>query len=53
MNYDQRVLVEGSAFLAWGHLIYTRPLTEKQAAHYEFRPAPDNPGLRRGGRNSP
>ena len=53
VNYDQRVPVEGGAFLAWGHLTYTRPLTEKQAADYELRPAPDNPGLRRDGPKLP
>lgn len=42
-NYDQRVPVEGGTFLAWGHLTYTRPLTDKQIADYELRPAPDNP----------
>ena len=41
INYGQRVPVEGGAFLAWGHLTYTRPLTEKQVADYELRPAPD------------
>ena len=45
--------MEGGAFLAWGHLTYTRPLTEKQAADYELRPAPDNPGLRRDGPKLP
>ena len=40
-NYDGRLPVEGGAFLAWGHLTYTRPLTEKQVADYELRPAPD------------
>ena len=43
VNYDQRVPVEGGSFLAWGHLTYTRPLTEKEAGDYELRPAPDNP----------
>ena len=43
VNYDQRIPVEGGAFLAWGHLTYTRPLTEKQAVDYELRPAPGNP----------
>ena len=43
VNYDQRIPVEGGAFPAWGHLTYTRPLTEKQAADYELRPAPGNP----------
>ena len=43
VNYDQRIPVEGGAFLAWGHLTYTKPLTEKAAADYELRPAPGNP----------
>ena len=47
VNYDQRVPVEGSAFLAWGHLTYTKPLTEKQASDYELRPAPNISELRR------
>lgn len=53
VNYDKRVPVEGGAFLAWGYLTYTRPLTEKQAADYELRPASDNPGLRRDGPRLP
>ena len=47
VNYDQRVPVEGGAFLAWGHLTYTKPLTEKQASDYELRPAPNISELRR------
>lgn len=47
VNYNQRVPVEGGAFLAWGHITYTKPLTEKEAARYELRPAPDNPSQRR------
>ena len=47
VNYDQRIPVEGGAFLAWGHLTYTKPLTEKQTSDYELRPAPDNPNIRR------
>lgn len=39
VNYDRRIPVEGGAFLAWGHLTYTRPLTEKEASDYELRPA--------------
>ena len=54
VNYDQRVPVEGGAFLAWGHLTYTKPLTEKQAADYELRPAQEVAGLLRdGGRPRP
>ena len=52
-NYDKRVPVEGGAFLAWGHLTYTKPLTEKQAADYELRPAPEVSGLLREGRPRP
>lgn len=43
VNYDQRIPVEGGAFLAWGHLTYTKPLAEKATADYELRPAPGNP----------
>ena len=43
VNYDQRIPVEGGAFLAWGHLTYTKPLTPREASDYELRPAPDNP----------
>ena len=43
VNYDQRVPVENGAFLAWGHLTSTRPLTKRQTSDYELRPAPDNP----------
>lgn len=45
VNYDQRVPVEGGAFLAWGHLTYTRPLSEKDMADYELRPSKDNPAV--------
>ena len=45
--------MEGGAFLAWGHLTYTKPLTEKQAADYELRPAPEVSGLLREGRPRP
>ena len=47
INYDQRVPVEGGAFLAWGHLTYTRPLSEKDMADYELRPSKDNPAVGR------
>lgn len=40
VNYDRRIPVEGGAFLAWGHLTYTRPLTEKEASDYELWPRP-------------
>lgn len=47
VNYDQRIPVEGGVFVAWGHLTYTKPLTEKQASDYELRPAPNISELRR------
>lgn len=54
VNYDQRVPVEGGAFLAWGHLTYTKPLTEKQVSDYELRPAPEVSELcRKDGRPRP
>lgn len=47
INYDSRRPVEGGAFLAWGHLTYTKPLTEQEAARYELRPSCDDPAPRR------
>lgn len=44
-NYDKREPVEGGAMLAWGELAYAKPLTKKQMADYELKPAPDNPDL--------
>lgn len=43
LNYTERLPVEGESFRAWGELWYLHPLTEKQAADYELRPAHDNP----------
>nr|WP_325299202.1 hypothetical protein [uncultured Dysosmobacter sp.] len=45
VNYEGRVPVEGGAFQAWGHLTYTRPLTDREVADYELRPAPEVAGL--------
>lgn len=45
VNYEGRVPVEGGTFQAWGHLTYTRPLTEREMADYELRPSRDNPRL--------
>lgn len=39
--------MEGGAFLAWGHLTYTKPLTDKQVSDYELRPAFNVHELRR------
>lgn len=46
-NFDERIPVEDGAFLAWGYLTYTRPLSEQDVFDYELRPAPENPDLRR------
>ena len=43
LNYNARQPVEGESFRAWGELWYLHPLTEKQMADYELRPAHDNP----------
>ena len=45
VNFDRRVPVEGGAFLAWGYLTYTKPLTRREASDYELRPAPIHAGL--------
>ena len=47
LNYDDRISVEHGAFRAWGHLTYTKPLTDKQVADYELRPAFNVHELRR------
>ncbi len=41
-NYeaDSRVPVENGMIQAWGYVEYQKPLTEKEAADYELRPAP-------------
>ena len=49
VNFDQRVPVEDGAFLAWGYLTYTTPLTQKEAADYELRPDPKIEGIWRDG----
>ena len=38
-NYDQRTPVEDGAFMAWGVLTYTKPLTADDMARFELRPA--------------
>lgn len=40
VNFDIRSPVEGGAFLAWGYLLYARPLSVKEMSDYELRPAP-------------
>lgn len=42
VNYDERRPVEGGAFRAWGELVFDKPLTEREAADYELRPAPEH-----------
>ena len=46
VNYEGRVWVEHDTRLAWGHLTYTRPLTEQEAADYELRPSRENPDIK-------
>ncbi|MFR1617177.1 MAG: hypothetical protein ACLSUM_07420 [Dysosmobacter welbionis] len=47
VNHDMRIPVEGRPFQAWGHLTYTRPLSNQQMRDYELRPSEDNPDLQR------
>lgn len=42
-NYDGRIPVESGNLLAWGELIYGKPLTEKQMCDYELKPSSHNP----------
>ena len=46
VNYEGRTWVEKDTRLAWGHLTYTRPLTEQEAADYELRPSRENPDIK-------
>lgn len=39
VNFDARTPVEGGAFLAWGYLLYSEPLSLKDMSDYELRPA--------------
>ena len=43
VNFNKRESVENGRFQAWGYLLYTAPLTEKQTDDYELRAAPGNP----------
>jgi hypothetical protein len=43
VNFDKREGVENGRFQAWGYLLYTKPLTEKQISDFELRAAPGNP----------
>lgn len=47
MNYEGRTWVEQDTRLAWGHITYTKPLTEREMADYELRPSRDNPDLKK------
>lgn len=44
-NYDGRLRVEGGAFLAWGEIHYTRPLSEGELRSYELTPSRFNPDV--------
>ena len=39
VNFDRREPVDGGKMQAWGYLEYSEPLTAKQQAAYELRPA--------------
>ena len=39
--------MENGAFLAWGELIYAKPLTAKEQFDYELRPARLNPDVQK------
>ncbi len=43
VNFDQREEVENGRFRAWGYLLYSTPLSQKQMDDYELRAAPGNP----------
>lgn len=48
-NYGQdgRVWMEHDTILAWGELIYAKPLTAKQMSDYELKPSRYNPDVSR------
>ena len=39
VNYDVRLPVEGGPYMAWGHLVYQKPLSEAEISDYELRPS--------------
>ena len=46
-NYESYCAVENGAVLAWGELIYAKPLTAKEQLAYELRPARLNPDVQK------
>lgn len=48
-NYNQggRVWMENGTILAWGELIYAKPLTDKEMTAYELKPSRYNPDVAR------
>ena len=46
-NYEMYRAVENGAFLAWGELVYEKPLTTKEQLDYELRPARLNPDVQK------
>lgn len=44
-NYSGRMWVENDTRLAWGELIYARPLTAGEQSDYELRPSRYNPDV--------
>lgn len=45
-NYKGRIWVECNTRLAWGELVYAKPLSEKTQADYELKPSRRNPDVR-------
>ncbi len=47
VNYNQggRVWMEHDTILAWGELIYAKPLSAQEIASYELKPSRQNPDL--------
>lgn len=43
VNFNDRESVEHGSIRAWGYLLYSAPLTQKQMDDYELRAAPGNP----------
>ena len=44
-NYHQRMFVEHDTILAWGELVYVRPLTSGELYDYELEPSRYNPDV--------
>ena len=47
VNFDRREAVEHDTFMAWGYLLYEKPLTAEEMYNYELRPSRKNMDVRR------